>query len=94
MPTSKNQKSEARKSREADLTSDIENMLSSNYVEREESEISNSVRKSETPSCNALTNHDLNFHSNTRDNVISGYARNGHNSRLTLVARSLDSQGN
>ena len=49
MPTTRKQQSRARKSREADMLSDIENMdvlLDTNHFEREESEFSNSVRNS------------------------------------------------
>ena len=79
MPTTRKQKSEARKSREVDMSSDMENMdiiLGSNHVEREEA-----IRRPESSSYNALTNHDSNSHSNSRENEIKGFAGNGHNSR-------------
>ena len=69
MPTTRKQKNKARKSREADMLSDIENpdiWLGSNRLEREEREFSNSVRRPESPSYNALVNHDVNSHSNSR----------------------------
>ena len=84
MPTTRKQMSKARKSREANMLSDIENldiMLGSNHLEREGSELSNSVRRPETPSYNALVNHDVNFHSISREDEIVGYAGNGQNSR-------------
>ena len=84
MPTTRKQKSRARKSREADKLSDIENldiMLGSNHLETEESELSNSVRRPESPSYNALVNHDVNSHSNSREDEISVFAGNGQNLR-------------
>ena len=56
MPTTKKQK-KAKKSRELDLLSDIGNMdikLGGNHFERDESEFSNSVRRSESPSYETL----------------------------------------
>ena len=70
MPTTKKQKSKARKSKEADVLSDIENldiMFGSNHLEREESNFSNSVHRPECPRYNALVNHDVSSHSNSRD---------------------------
>ena len=85
MPTLQgSKKSQARKSRETDMLSDIENMdimLGSNHFEREESEHSNSVPRPESPSYNALSNHDLNSHSNSRENESRGFTGNGQNSR-------------
>ena len=84
MPTTRKQKSKARKSREADMLSDIENLdilLGSNQLKREESDFSNPVRRPESPSYIALVNHDVNFHSASRENEIKGYAGNGQNSR-------------
>ena len=63
MPTTRKQKSKARKSRETDILSDFENldiMPGSSHLEREESELSNSVRRPESPSYNALVNHEVN----------------------------------
>ena len=57
-------------------------MLSSNHFERQESELSNSVRRPEIRSYNALSNnYDLNDHSNSRENEIRGVTGNGQNSR-------------
>ena len=84
MPTKRKQMSKARKSREADLLSDIEKMdimLGSNHLEREGSELSKSVCRPESPSYNALVNHDVNSHSNSREDEIGGYAGNSQNSR-------------
>ena len=84
MPTTRKQKKRARKSREADMLSDIENLdirLGGNRLEWEESEFSNSVRKPENLSYNALANHDVNSHSNSRDDEIWSYVGNGQNSR-------------
>ena len=82
MPTTRKQQNKARKSREADMLSDIENLdilLGSIRLEREESEFSNSVRRPGSPSYNALVNHDVNSHSKSREDEIGGYA--GQNSR-------------
>ena len=52
MPTTRKHKSKAKKSREADMLLDIENMdimLGSNHFEREENELGNTVRKPESP---------------------------------------------
>ena len=84
MFTTRKQKSKARKSIEADIISDIENldiMLGSNHLERQERELSNSVCRPESPSYNALVNHDVNSHFNSREDEIRGYARIGQNSR-------------
>ena len=83
MPTTMKQKSKAIKSREADMLSKIENldiMLGSNHLERAESELSYSVRRPESPSYNALVNHNVNSHFNSREDEIRGYAGNGPNS--------------
>ena len=65
------------------LLSDIEKldiMLGSNHLERQERELSNSVRRPESPNYNALVNHDVNSYPNSREDEIRGYARNGQNS--------------
>ena len=71
MPTTKKkQKSKARKSTEAYLLSDIENMdimRISNHVGREKSELINSVRRPESPTYKAFSNHDSTSHSNRYD---------------------------
>ena len=54
-------------------------MLGSNHLDREESEISNSVRRPENPSYNALVNVDVNSHSNSREDEIRDYAGNSQN---------------
>ena len=56
-------------------------MLGSDRLEKEESEIGNSVRRPEGPSYNALVNHDVNSHSNSREDEIRCYAGNGQISR-------------
>ena len=51
------QKSKARRSREADMISDLENidvMIGSGHSEKEDSEIGNSVRRPESPTNAAL----------------------------------------
>ena len=65
MPITSKQKSKARKLREADLLSDIENvdiLLRSNHFEREESEFSSLVRRPESPRYNVLVNQHSNSH--------------------------------
>ena len=84
MPTTSKRKSKARKSRETDMLSDIENvdtLLCSNCREREQSEFSNSVRRPECPSYSALVNHDVNSHCNSREDEIKGCAGNVQNPR-------------
>ena len=66
------------------MLSYIENlykMLGSNRLKREECEFSNSVSRPESPSYNALVNHYVNSHSNSREDEIRRYAENGQNSR-------------
>ena len=55
-------------------------MLGENNADREESEFSNSVRRPECASYNALVNHGVNSHSNSGEVYIRGYAGNGQNS--------------
>ena len=84
MPTTRKQVSKARKSIETDMLSDIENldiMLGSIRLEREDNEFSYFVRIPESPSYIALVDHDVNSHSNSREDEIMGYAGNGQNSR-------------
>ena len=83
MPTTRKQKTKTRKSREPDLLSDIENldtMLGTNNFQREESELSNSVRRPESPRYNAWVNNDTNSHYNSRENELRGFAGHGDNS--------------
>ena len=55
-------------------------MLGTSHFEREESELSNSVRKPQSHSYNALVKKGSNSHSNSRENEIRGFASHGHNS--------------
>ena len=83
MPTTRKQK-KARKSREADMLSDIENfdvMLGGNHLEREESEISNHGRRPESPSYDTLLNQNGNSHPHSHETEIKTYAQDGHSSR-------------
>ena len=60
MPTSRKQK-KARKSRRAEILSDIESldiMLGDNHLEREGNEFSDSLRRPDSPNVNALENND------------------------------------
>ena len=87
MPTTRKQKSKARRSRGAEMVCDIENidiMLGTNHFEREESEFSFSVsRRPESPSCDALVNNESNSHFNSRENEIRGFVGHVHNSEGT-----------
>ena len=52
------------------MLSDIENLnklIGSNRLESQESELSNYVRRPESPSYNALENHNVNSHSYSRE---------------------------
>ena len=83
MPTTRKQK-KARKSREVDMLSDIENlhvMLGDNHLEREESEISNHGRRPESPSYDTLLNQNGNSHPHSHETEIRTYVRNGHSSK-------------
>ena len=55
-------------------------MPGGNHLDREESEVTNFVRRPESPSYNTLINHDVNSHSNSREDEIKVYAGNGHKS--------------
>ena len=60
MPTTRKQK-KARKSREVNMLSDIENldvMLGGNHLKRDESEISNHGRRPESPRYDTLLNQN------------------------------------
>ena len=78
MPTTKKQKTKTRKSRD-----DIENMdimLGTNHFQIEESELSNSVPRLESPRYNVLVNNESNSHYNSKENEIKGFAGHGDNS--------------
>ena len=63
MPTTRKQKRKARKSREADMLSDIENldiMLGGNNLVREESESSNFGRRPDSPCYDTSVNQNTN----------------------------------
>ena len=83
MPTARKQK-KARKSREVYMLSDIENldvMLSGNYLERDESEISNYGRRPESPSYVSSLNQDSNFHPNSNEAKSRAFAQNDQSSK-------------
>ena len=95
MPTTRKQQKEARKSGEADMLSDIGSlniMLGSNCLKREESEFSNSVRRPESPSYNAMVNHDVSSHFNSREDEIRGYV-GIIREKLIRVVKSIGYQG-
>ena len=85
MPTTRKQK-KARKSRESDMLSDIENfdiMLGGNNLETEERESSNSGRRPDSSCYDASMNQNTNSHSNSHEAVPRTYAQNGHSLRET-----------
>ena len=85
MPTTRKQK-KGRKSSEAEMLSDIENldiMLGGNHLEGEKSEKSNFGRRPESPSYDTLMNHNGNSHPNSHEIGIRIYTQNGHNSGRT-----------
>ena len=85
MPTNRKQK-KARKSRGAEMLSDIENldiMLGGNHIEREGSESRNSLRRPDSPNYNAPENSGENSYSNSRENRSSNSADYGHNAAGT-----------
>ena len=66
------------------MLSDLENMdimLCSNHFQREDSEFGDSARRPESPSYNALVDHNTISHPNSAQNDIKRFAGNGHNSR-------------
>ena len=77
MPGTRKQKNEAGRSSEADMISDLENMvvmIGSGHYEREVSEFGNSVKRTESPSYKTLIDHNYNAHSNFIKNDIRGFA--------------------
>ena len=71
LPTTGKQKRKARKSREAEMLSDLENMdipLGSNHFQRDDSEFGNSARRPESPGYDTLVDHNTNSHSNSGEN--------------------------
>ena len=85
MTTTRKQR-KARKSRGAEMVSDIENldiMLGGNHLEREESKYDNSSRRSKSPNFNTHENNGENQYHNSRENRSSNSAEYGHNSAGT-----------
>ena len=85
MPTTRKQK-KARKSREAEMLSDIENidiMLRGNHLERERSEFSDPIRGPDSSNYNAPENNGEDSYPNSRENISSDSANYGHNSAGT-----------
>ena len=86
MPTPRKPKSKARKSREADMLSDIgilDIMLGGNNLENEESESSNFDRRPDSPCYDTSVNQNTNYHSNSREGKIRTYAQHGQSLRET-----------
>ena len=80
MPVTRKQKNKASVSREADSILDLKNMdvlIGYSHFEREGSEFGNSVGRPESPSYDALKDHNSNFYSNPRENVIRESGSNG-----------------
>ena len=85
MPNTRKQK-KARKSRGVEMLSDIENldiMLGGNHLERGESEFSDSIRRPNSPNCNALEDDEEDNYLNSRENRSSNSANYGLNSAGT-----------
>ena len=85
MPTTRKQK-KVRKSRGAEMLSDIENldiMLGGNHLEREENEYDNSSRRSNSPNFNTHGIHEENHYPNSRENRSRFSAEYGQNSAGT-----------
>ena len=83
MPTTRKQK-KARKSREVDMLSDVENldvMLGGDQLKRDESETSNYGRRPESPSYGTILNQDSNSHPISDEAEIRTCAQNGQSSR-------------
>ena len=73
----------------------MDRMLGSNHFEREKSKLSNSVRRPKSLSYNAVTNHDSNSHSNSRENEIRVFPETAKTrEKLILAAKSIDCLGN
>ena len=85
MATTRKQK-KARKYTGSEMLSDIENpdfVLGANHLEREESEYSNSIRRSGSPSYIAPENNEENSYPNSGEKRSSNSANYGHNSAGT-----------
>ena len=83
MPTTRKQKSKARKSEEAEMLSDLENIdirLGRNHIQRQDNEFGNLARRPESPTYDVLVYHNNNSHSNSGENEIRRLTGNGHNS--------------
>ena len=84
MPTTRKRKSKTRKSREAERLSDLENMdimLGSNHLERKDSKFGSFTRRPESPTYDALVDHNTNSHSKSGENEIRRFSENSHNPR-------------
>ena len=97
MPTTRKQK-KARKPRETDMPSDIENiytMLGGNHFEWDECKFSGSVRRPESPSYNTLVNMNpilTLILERTKSRILLGFALN--QDELNLVVNSIGYQEN
>ena len=58
-------------------------MLGGNHLERGESEISDSIRRPDSPNYNALEDNEEDSYPNSRENRSSNSANYGHNSAGT-----------
>ena len=59
-------------------------MLGGNYIERGESELSDSLRRSDSPNYNALEGNEEDSYPNPGENRSSNSANYGHNSAGTV----------
>ena len=78
------------------MQSDLENidiMLVSHLLEKQYSEFGNSVRRLESPSYDALVDHNSNSHSNSEENEIGGLSEMAKvQERLILVVTKIGCQ--
>ena len=93
MPVTRKRKNKTRRSSEADMISDLENMdvmIGSNHYESEDSEIGNSVRRPENPTTDALVDYNSNTYSTSRENEHGGSVGNGQGSGETDSSSELN----
>ena len=80
MPVTRKQKNKIRRSRESEMTSDLEKMdetVGCSHYKREDSEFGNSVSRPKRSSYDVSVNHNANTHSKSRENKIKGFSGNG-----------------
>ena len=93
MPTTRKQKIKAKRSKEADLTCDQENIdviIGRDQHEKEDSEFEVSTRRAESPNCESLLNHNLNSNSHSKEYEIRRFAENGQLASDISLDNNLD----